>query len=63
MQNLANYEDHTEILETMRNQLFRILDPEQVNRQAFSDQKAMIETLGGIPGIEAMESFNHTPVE
>ena len=40
-----------------------ILDPEDVNRRAFSDQAKMIDTLGGIEAIMALPSFNHTPIE
>ena len=45
-----------------KRQLFRIMDPEEVNRQAFADQAAMIDSLGGMEAILAMPSFNHTPI-
>jgi choline-sulfatase len=61
--NLADKPEHTVTLADLRNQLFRILDPEEVNRQAFADQAKMIETLGGIEAILAMPSFNHTPID
>ena len=51
------------IAKSLHGQLYRILDPEEVNRQAFADQADMIERLGGIDAIQAMGSFNHTPVE
>ena len=47
----------------MRALLESILDPEAVNRQAFADQAAMIEALGGLDVINAMPSFNHTPLQ
>jgi hypothetical protein len=40
-----------------------ILDPEQANRNAFSDQAQLVEQLGGIKTIRQMASFNHSPVE
>ena len=47
----------------MRARLFRMLDPEAVNRQAFADQARLIEALGGIDALRAMPSFNHTPLQ
>lgn len=47
----------------LKAQLFEILDPEGVNRQAFADQAGMVEKLGGLEQIRAMQSFNHTPLE
>ena len=61
--NLADDADHANILVGLREQLFEILDPEAVNRQAFSDQARMIDSLGGMEAILAMPSFNHTPIE
>ncbi len=43
--------------------LGEILDPEAVNREAFADQTAMIERLGGLDAIRAVPSFNHTPLD
>ncbi len=39
-----------------------IMDPEEVNAQAFADQAIVIEQLGGAEQVLAMPSFNHTPV-
>jgi choline-sulfatase len=61
--NLAEEPDYAQTVMELRAQLLEILDPEEVNRQAFSDQAAMIESLGGIEAILAMPSFNHTPIE
>lgn len=47
----------------LKTQLLEILEPEEVNRQAFSDQLTMIEKLGGLEQIRAMQSFNHTPID
>jgi choline-sulfatase len=61
--NLADAPEHALTLTALRNQLFQILDPEEVNRQAFADQAKMVETLGGMEAILAMPSFNHTPID
>jgi choline-sulfatase len=61
--NLADAPEYAITLVDLRNQLFQILDPEEVNRQAFSDQAKMIEALGGMEAILAMPSFNHTPID
>jgi choline-sulfatase len=63
MINLADDPAQAEILVRLTRQLFDILDPEAVNRQAFADQAKMIEALGGMETILAMPSFNHTPLE
>lgn len=61
--NLADEPVHASTLADLRNQLFQILDPEEVNRQAFTEQAEMIESLGGMDAILAMPSFNHTPID
>jgi choline-sulfatase len=61
--NLAADPAQSETLARLSGQLFDILDPEAVNRQAFADQAKMIERLGGMETILAMSSFNHTPIE
>ena len=61
--NLAGEAAQAGRLEQLRASLMRILDPEQVNRQAFSDQAKMIEKLGGLEAINAIPSFNHTPLD
>lgn len=38
------------------------VDPDRVNQRAFSDQREMIEALGGVEAILASEEFDHTPV-
>ena len=60
---LAGHREYADRLAAMCDQLYRILDPEQVNRQAFADQAAMIERLGGLDAIRALPSFNHTPLD
>ena len=63
MTDLADDPAHASILQDLIGQLREILDPEEVNRQAFADQARMIERLGGIDTIMAMPSFNHTPLD
>jgi len=63
MTNLAGDPAHASILRELTGQLHEILDPEEVNRQAFADQAKMIERLGGMDVIMAMPSFNHTPLD
>ncbi len=63
MNNLADSADHRDTLAELRRQLFQILDPEEVNRQAFADQAKMVDALGGMDAIKTMASFNHTPLE
>jgi choline-sulfatase len=63
MTNLADDSAHASILSGLIAQLCEILDPEEVNRQAFADQAQMIERLGGMDAILAMPSFNHTPLD
>ncbi len=63
LNNLAGDVDHDETLKTLHKQLLQILDPEEVNRQAFADQAKRIEALGGLELIRSMPSFNHTPID
>ena len=61
--NLVDDAEYQEAVGEIRARLFEIMDPEEVNRQAFSDQQLMIEKLGGMEAILALPSFNHTPLE
>ncbi len=54
--------EHEAVCEQMRNRLCDILDPEEVNRQAFAEQAALIDSLGGADAVLGMPGFNHTPV-
>ena len=60
---LTNLADDTKTVDMLHRQLLQILDPEEVNRQAFADQARKIEELGGLDAIRAMPSFNHTPLD
>ncbi len=61
--NLADKAGHANTVYELRQQLFQILDPEEVNRQAFAGQAKMIESLGGMEAILSWPSFNHTPID
>ena len=63
LSNLAADPNHADILNELVDALCDILDPEAVNQQAFADQAAMIEKLGGIDAIKALRNFNHTPLD
>ena len=63
LSNLAEDPNHADILNQLVDALCDILDPEAVNQQAFADQAAMIEKLGGIDAIKALRNFNHTPLD
>ena len=54
--------DHQDVREMMHGLLTSILDPEEVNAQAFADQAALLEQFGGRESVLAMPRFNHTPV-
>ena len=63
LHNLADDAAHADIAGALNAQLLQILDPEEVNRQAFADQAQKIEELGGLEAIRNLPSFNHTPLE
>ena len=63
LSNLADDPAHARSLQQLIQELFQILDPEAVNELAFADQGRMIESLGGMEKIQAMQSFNHTPLD
>ncbi len=63
LDNLATDDRYVDALATARAELYRMLDPEAVNREAFADQAAMIDALGGLDTIRALPSFNHTPLD
>mgnify|MGYP001545986791 FL=1 len=60
---LAADPGHATVLADMTNALHKIIDPDQVNAQAFADQARRIRELGGRDAIRAMPGFDHTPVE
>ena len=47
----------------LRRSLKKILDPENVNAQAFDDQAKLLERYGGAEAVLTMPSFNHTPLD
>ena len=56
---MTRFEDK---VEEMHSRLTEILDPDEVNTQAFDDQATLIESFGGTDKVLAMPGFNHTPV-
>ncbi|RLC56712.1 MAG: hypothetical protein DRI30_05440 [Chloroflexi bacterium] len=63
LSNLADDPAYAQSLQQLIRELYQILDPEAVNELAFADQGKMIESLGGMENIQAMRSFNHTPLD
>ena len=63
LHNLGSELEYQSIRSDMRETLNSILDPEQVNRNAFSDQARMIDNLGGLKAIQKIAGFNHTPLD
>jgi choline-sulfatase len=59
---LGESPDHKSIRDLMYRHLTSILDPEEINAQAFADQAVLLEQFGGRESVLAMPSFNHTPV-
>lgn len=53
---------YADIRSSCEAKLREIVDPETVNAQAFRDQQAMIEKLGGEAAVLASEDFGHTPL-
>ncbi len=62
LRNLADDPGYQSIHDGMRETLHSILDPEQVNSNAFDDQAKMIKKLGGLASIRQIAGFNHTPI-
>lgn len=59
---LGGAPDHEGVREMMHGFLTSILDPEEINAQAFADQAVLLSSYGGPEKVLAMPSFNHTPV-
>ena len=49
-------------LRQMHEHLLEVMDPNEVNREAFADQARLTEVYGGRDQILSMPSFNHTPI-
>ena len=63
LDDLSSNSEFADQLSHMHGLLLEILDPEETNRLAFSDQKLAIEANGGVEAIMKIPSFNHTPIE
>ena len=60
---LAGDESYAEKISELKSEILKIADPKKINKNAFEDQEAMIQRLGGREAILAHENFDHTPVE
>ena len=54
--------DHAHIRQHCHRLLETLVDPDQANRNAFDDQGALIEQLGGVEAIVNSDEFDFTPV-
>ena len=59
---LAQNSDYRREVEDCHRALSGLVDPICVNRQAFTEQAAKVEELGGRDGIESLENFDQSPV-
>ena len=59
---LAQNSDYRHEVEDCHRVLSALVDPICVNRQAFTEQAAKVEELGGRDGIESLENFDQSPV-
>ncbi|MEO1159035.1 MAG: choline-sulfatase, partial [Pseudomonadota bacterium] len=62
LNDLGRSRDHERQRDMLRTLMGHAIDPESVNRDAFADQKILIDKLGGVDALLAMKSFGHTPV-
>lgn len=62
LRDLGDEPEFASVRDRLHTALCDILDPEATNDQAFRDQAKMMELYGGVEGVMAMQSFNHTPV-
>jgi choline-sulfatase len=62
LRDLGTSRHHERERDMLRTLMGHALDPEQVNRQAFDDQRKLIENLGGLDALRQLKSFGYTPV-
>ena len=60
---LGESKAHADIRAHCHRQMLSLVDPETANKQAFADQAAKIEELGGVEALMNSEQFDFTPVE
>ena len=60
--NLSDSIAHAKVLAECHAQMLELVNPENANEQAFSDQAARIEELGGVENILSSTEFDFTPV-
>ena len=53
---------HAEVRAHCHSQILTLVDPEAANKQAFADQAARIEDLGGVEAVLNSDEFDFTPV-
>ena len=59
---LAGRPETADVQSRLYDELHGIVDPDAVNRLAFADQQARIESLGGVEAILSRPDFNFTPL-
>ncbi len=62
LNDLSSDQSYKDILAEAEKRLRTICDPEQANRDCFSDQQKRIEELGGLEACKNSFVFNHTPI-
>jgi len=62
LNDLAAEAAHQDVLDRLYHKLRKHLDPEQVNEQAFTSQRALVEQYGGTQAVASHPGFNYTPV-
>ena len=62
LKDLGSDPKYRDILALCHQQMLELIDPEEENINAFSDQAEMIEKLGGVEAIIDSEEFDFTPI-
>ena len=62
LDNLGDSEAYLTVRQECHEQMLQLVDPENVNRQAFADQAALIRKLGGEKAILESQEYDFTPV-
>ena len=59
---LAGRPETADVQSSLYEELYRIVEPEAVDRLAFADQQARIQRLGGVEAILLRPDLNFTPL-
>ena len=62
LNNLSGCLEYKQTLAECHTQMLSLVDPETANAQAFSDQKLLVEKLGGVDAVMRSDEFDFTPV-